>query len=124
MAVRATLEDLVVVALAHAFATFTIAGPQQPVAEHVAVLQLADDFAVAMVRTRFVHDGLMDVRIEVGAERLDRTHAVLPQQVVQLRVNQLDALAVAVGLRPASTVSARSKSSTTSSSSASRSTIA
>ncbi len=36
--------------------------------------------------------GLMQIRIEVRAERVDRPHALLAQQVVQLGVNQLDAL--------------------------------
>ena len=41
-----------------------------------------------------MHDGLVDVRIELGAERVDRLHAVAAQEIVQLAVNQLDALAV------------------------------
>jgi len=36
----------------------------------------------------------MQVWIEVGAERFDRPHASLSQDVVQLRVDQLDALLV------------------------------
>ena len=37
----------------------------------------------------------MDVRVEIGAERLDRRDAALAQQVEQLPVDQLDARAVA-----------------------------
>ena len=47
-----------------------------------------------MLGARLVHHRLVHVRIEVGAERVDRPHALLAQQVVQLGVNQLDALAV------------------------------
>ena len=39
----------------------------------------------------------MEVGIEVGAERLDRPHAALAQDVLEPLVNQLDAAAVGLG---------------------------
>ena len=39
---------------------------------HVAAPHLADHFALAMLGARFVHHGLVQVRIEVGAQRFDR----------------------------------------------------
>ena len=70
-------QDLVVVALAHAALTRTFGhlhhrGPQQPIAEHVAAAELLDHFAFAPALRRLVGDRLVEVRIEVGAERLDR----------------------------------------------------
>jgi hypothetical protein len=47
-----------------------------------------------MLGTRLVHHGLVHVRIEVGAHRFERPYLVLAEQIVQLRVNQLDAFAV------------------------------
>ena len=40
----------------------------------------------------------MQVRVEVRAERVDRTHALFTEQVVQLAVNELHPLAVRRGL--------------------------
>ena len=45
-----------------------------------------------------MHDGLVDVGIEVGADARRSADAALLQEVVQLRVDQLDALAIALGL--------------------------
>ena len=78
-------EDLVVVTLAHAgphapFRHLHHRRPQQPVAEHVAAPELFDDFAVALPVGRLVGDRLVEVRIEVGAERLDRPDAALAQR--------------------------------------------
>ena len=47
-----------------------------------------------MLGTDLLDHGLMEVWIEVGAERLNRRHTVPPQQVVQLPVDQLHAFAV------------------------------
>ena len=44
-------------------------------------------------------DCLVEVRIEVGAERVDRGHPALAQEVQHLLVDQLDALAQRVGVR-------------------------
>ena len=38
----------------------------------------------------------MNVRVEVGAERLDGCDAFLTQQILQLRINQLDAFAIRI----------------------------
>ena len=43
---------------------------------------------------RFARHGLMDMRIEIGAERLDRRDALLPQQFQELTADQLDAGAI------------------------------
>ena len=48
-----------------------------------------------MFGAHFLQDGLVDVRVEIGPERLDRPDAVLAEQVVELRVDELDALPVA-----------------------------
>ena len=52
-------------------------------------------------RRLLVGDGLVQVRIEVCAERLDRRDAALAQQLGELAVDQLDAAAVAPAPRPA-----------------------
>ena len=96
VAVLRDAEDLVVVALAAALTTFRDLHhrrTQQTVAEHVAALQFLHHFAFAMLVARLVNDGLVDVRVEVGAERFDGLHAALAQQVEHLLVDQLDALA-------------------------------
>ncbi len=41
-----------------------------------------------------VRDGLVKVRVEVRAERVDGAHPALAQDVVELTVNQLDPAAV------------------------------
>ena len=72
--------------------------PQQPVAEHVAALQLLASLRLRGARAGLVDHRLVEVRIEVGAERLDGRDAALAQQVEHLLVDQLDALAKRVGL--------------------------
>ena len=42
----------------------------------------------------FARHGLMEMRVEIGAERLDRRDAPLPQQVMELPADQLDAGAI------------------------------
>ena len=42
----------------------------------------------------FLRDGLVEVRIEVLADRLDRLHALTAEDVVQLGIDELDALFV------------------------------
>ena len=71
--------------------------PEQPIAQHVAAAELFDDLAVAAPLSRFVRDGLVIVRIEVGAERLDRPDAALAQDLEQLPMDQLDAAAIGLG---------------------------
>ena len=44
-----------------------------------------------MLRAGLMHDGLMEIRIEVCAHRLDRPDALLAQQIVELGVDQLNA---------------------------------
>ena len=84
VAVLATPEDLVVVALAHDVGDLHHGRAQQPVAQHVAALHLFHHFAVAVLVARLLDDRLVEVRVEVGAERLDRRDAALAQQVEHL----------------------------------------
>ena len=95
VAVARHAEDLVIIALAHAFATFTIAGPQQPVADHVSARA-----ARRSLRLRdapgWTRGSRPDARSGSKSAPSDSigVHALPAQQVVQLRVNQLDALPV------------------------------
>ena len=73
------------------------ATPEQAIAHHVTLLHLADHFALTVLRARFLDDGLVQVGIEVGAERVEGLHAALPEQVGELRVDEGDALPVRVG---------------------------
>ena len=94
------LEDLVVVALAHdALATLTMRGTQQAIAKLVALGHHADDFAFARAGHFLVGDRLVQVRIEVGAQRVDHGDAALLQQIGELPLNQLEAGLVGLGLR-------------------------
>ena len=72
--------------------------PQKTVAEHVAAAEFFDDLSVVPVFGRLVRHRLVIVRIELGAECLDWFHATAPQDVLQLAVDELHALAI--GLRP------------------------
>ena len=85
--------------------------PQQPVAEHVAALQLADHFALAMIgaRLRASPPGARSDRSRRRAPRSACT-PLLAQQVVQLRVDQLDAFAIRRRLRRRRRRSARDRS--------------
>ncbi len=69
-------------------------GADQPVAQHVATRELFDDLAITAALRRLVSDRLMKVRIEIGPERLDRLDAALAQDVEELAMDELDALAI------------------------------
>ena len=98
--------------------------PQQPIAHHVAAPHLADHFALAMPRTGFVRRP-PDADSGRNPRRSPRSgDALLAQQIVQLGVNQLHAFSIGRAIVAGVTVSARSKSSTTGSSSSSRSVTA
>ena len=51
-----------------------------------------------MVGAGFLDDRLVEARIEVGADGLDRLDAALAQQLQHLAMNQLDAFAERVGV--------------------------
>ena len=90
-------EDLVVVALAHAFRHLHHRRPQQPVAEHVAAAELLDDFALAPALGGLVRDRLVKCGIEVGADASIGGTPRLRSSLEQLTVNQLDAAAIGLG---------------------------
>ena len=84
----------------------------QPIAEHVAAAELLDHFAVAAPVGRLVRDRLVKVRIEIGAERFDRAHAALAQDLEQLPMDELDAAAIgfrALGARRRPSARARGR---------------
>ena len=51
-----------------------------------------------MIVARLVNHGLVHVRVEVGAERVDQRDAALAQQVEHLLVDQLDAACDCLGV--------------------------
>ena len=67
---------------------------EEPIAEQIAAAVLLDDLAFAPSRRRLVRHRLVVVRVEVGAQRLDRRDAAFPQQFRELTMNELDAAPV------------------------------
>ena len=101
-------EDLVVVPLAHPLATFTIAGRSRRSPSMYPRLNSSTTSPSRRPSAGSCDTAMMEVRIEIRAERLDRLDAALAQRFEQLLVDQLDAapdrlgrLAAGVGLERA-----------------------
>src|SRR5215210_4784619 len=94
-------QDFVIVTLAHArltFGHFHHRRPQQAVAKEISAAELFDDLSLSTSLGGFVRDGLVIVRVEIGAQGVNRAHASFSKNVIQLAMNELDA--AAIGLTP------------------------
>ena len=67
-------------------------------AQRVPPSQFLDHFTVAVAVAGFVRHRLVQVRVEVGSDRLDGRHAAPRHDVEQLLVNDLDPAAVGVSI--------------------------